>query len=308
VAVAVGELANKTITSSTGLQDVRPYIRGLVEGLGPTYVLGGSGANGYEIRYRQRPDPNASGTFDVGGLNEPIFFCMSTTVVTATQNANVQKPVVAVVSDPDREGVRQQGDDALICGVQGLRDFTAGECFLRFLQTVPSLTEVIVLNKPGYNPSVSALGRINRVHAPGVRVTPKNYSSLDSLKTAADDLPARLNSDPATVGALVLPVDIALGAATKELIPRFSEKKLPNFFPITDYVTIALPSALGGYGASQFDCGKLMARQVDHIWRNNNTIPPPADRWIIAPNMTWVASREAASDMGVTLGPNVPHV
>src|SRR5262249_57670153 len=108
-----GEQGDKIINSPLGLQDVRPYVRGLVEGLKASYELGGSAANGYEIRYRQRPDPNASGTFNVSGLTDPIIFCMSTTVVTATQNANVQTPVVAIVSDPDREGVRQRGDDAL---------------------------------------------------------------------------------------------------------------------------------------------------------------------------------------------------
>jgi ABC-type uncharacterized transport system substrate-binding protein len=312
IAVAVGTPDNDhPITDPNNLGEVRPYIPGLVKGLEEKgFTLG----SGYNILYRERPvnqldDPD---TFKADGAVKPIIFCMSTSVVGAakTYTEASDKPVVAVVSDPKREQVYRRTN---ICGISARRSQTARECFEDFLATVPTLEQVYVLHKPNYNPSDDALKRIEKAaREAGVTITKSPVTDSGDIDTEAAKWTPRTKTQPATRGVLILPVDVLLGNALK-IIRLAQAKFLPTFFPITDWVkptsTSTNPSALGGYGASQYRCGQLMAERVAHIWTNwgtANQIPNP--RWKFVSTIEWVTSPAAATYLGITLPDDVPTV
>jgi hypothetical protein len=303
IAVAVGPINDHTIDDASNLGQVRPYIKGLVMGLKEKgFTLGDK----YKILYRERP---------VGGLDEdtfkadnqikPVIFCMSTSVVGAAKTYNELTPVVAIVSDPKREQVHRRTN---ICGISGRRSQTARECFESFLATVPELEEIYVLHKNGYNPSEDALQRIQKAAKGVVKITPNAITSSSDIGMAAGTWNERTKTQKATKGVLVLPVDVLLGAA-EQIIGLAQDKYLPTFFPVTDWVKPTTPSALGGYGASQYRCGELMAKAVAHIWENYdsaNRIPDP--RWEFISTMEWVTSPAAAEYLGITLPDDVPKL
>jgi ABC-type uncharacterized transport system substrate-binding protein len=293
VAVAIGDPANdKIITSATGLTGVRPYIPGLIQGL-TNFQIG----RDYEIVYRERAVANLGGAFTVNPApTDPVIFCMSTTVVKAAQAFTTTIPVVGVVSDPGREGVASAQN---ICGVSAQRSQKSRDCLDNFLKTVPSLTEVRVLHKPGYNPSDEALQHIQHPPPP-VTVVVVPIQTRADLDRELANLPTRNLSQPATIGVLVLPVDVCFGAAPTIIDVAQNQKHLPTFFPVTDWVKPALPSALGGSGVPQHKSGELMAERVDLIW-TNHSIPNP--RWRDAPGSAseWRVSRAAATALNITL-------
>ena len=311
VAVAIAETPRTiTIKQENDMRQVRPYIPGLVKGL---RSLGLALGPDYQIVYRERPvdQLNAAGTFSVDNPaypvdnpTDPIIFCMSTTVVGAahdfTRTMPNPTPIVGVVSNPGREGFTRVRH---ICGVSARRSQTAGECFLRFLETVPTLRTVHVLHKPNYPPSDEAIQLIDRVKPQGITVVKVGFQTYADLVAAFPRLPTRDQNNAAEEGILVLAVDVALGAAV-EIIDTARAKKLPSFFPITDWVSKAVPSALGGYGVSQTECGRLMAERVDYIWTHNNNTPPK--RWRTAPSIEWLASATAATELKITLPDIVP--
>jgi hypothetical protein len=293
VAVAIGDPSNdKIIRSASGLTGVRPYIPGLIKGL-TNFQIG----RDYEIDYRERPANNLSGAFTVyPAPSDPVVFCMSTTVVKAAQTFTSTIPVVGVVSDPGREGVTSAQN---ICGLSAKRSQKSRECYENFLKTVTTLAEVRVLHKPGYNPSDEALQHIQHPPPPVpiIIVPVQTQADLDAALAA---LPARDLTQPATIGVLVLPVDVCLGQASKIIDIAQTQKNLPTFFPVTDWVQPALPSALGGSGVPQHKSGEFMAEGINFIW-TNHSIPNP--RWRDAPDSAfeWRVSRAAANALRITL-------
>jgi hypothetical protein len=298
VAVAIGEPSNdKIIRSTADLSGVRAYIPGLVAGL-TNFQIG----RDYEIIYRERQLDQLSGAFTVTPApTDPILFCMSTSVVKAAQAFTSTIPVVGLVSDPGREGVASAQN---ICGLSAKRSQTARDCYDNFLKTVPSLTEVRVLHKPGYNPSDDALQRIQQP-PPRVPIVVVAIQTRADLIRELNNMPTRNLSQPATVGILVLPVDVSIGAAPVIIDTVQAQKNLPSFFPITDWVKWAMPSALGGSGVPQYKSGELIADRVNHIW-TTNSIPNP--RWKDAPSdaFVWLASRAAAAALNIALPSGVP--
>jgi hypothetical protein len=308
VAVAIAETPRTiTIKQENDMKQVRPYIPGLYQGLKSRGLTLGPD---YQIIYRECPidQLSAADTFSVDNPaypvdnpTDPIIFCMSTTVVRAalefTRTMTPPIPIVGVVSNPGREGFAKVEH---ICGISARRSQTAGECFSRFLDTVPSLKTVYVLHKPNYPPSDEAIRLIDKAKPPGITVPKLNFQNYAELIGALKSLPT---GNPAEQGILVLPVDIAFGSSV-EIIDWARTKKLPCFFPITDWVSKTLPSALGGYGVSQTECGRLMAERVEYIWSHKNTTPPK--RWSSAPSIEWLASAAAAADLKIELSEFAP--
>ncbi len=325
VAVAVAsENKEMTINSRRDLRDLRrvktrPYLRGLVQGLA---TRGFKLRKDYVIDFRQRR-PNALGNAAAFGnpVAGDVIFCMSTTVVKgATDIAALSTiPIVGVVSEPGTEtnaaGTRFD-QIANICGVSARRIQTAVDCFDRFLKTVPTLTEVKVLAKQGYGPSDRAFAAVRTAAGQkGITCTEVPITDVASLENALDGLTARDPDGvpPATVGVLVLPIDVCLGHAQEIIDIAQGEKKIPVFFPVPDFVKANASGALGAYGVSQQTCGEMMAERVSVIWRSGNAVPgSPFVRWVPAPDDTlqWVVSGAVADpdELNIPLSPNVPRI
>ena len=306
VAVAIGNPHNNRTISDWGhLEGVRPYIRGLMQGLANRDHAIGSD---YLIDYREcsADDLETGDAFTVqsGSSSDVVIFGMSTTVVRAAQRFTTTIPIVGIVSDPNAEGF---GGARNICGVSARRSQTAGECFQRFLTTVPSLNEVYVLHKEGYGPSEVALGQVKARAPANVTVIPVNIATAADISRELGKLTKRSADHPAHIGIHVLPVDVSLGAAPA-VIGFAHDLNVPTFFPITDWVRHETPSALGGYGVPQYTCGKLLAERVDYV--RERGVPLPRPRFTDAPDdaFEWWASAAAAHDLGIRLGPGIPQV
>jgi hypothetical protein len=170
---------------------------------------------------------------------------------------------------------------------------------------VPSLETVYVLHDKDHKPSGAALAAL-----------PGTVKQIDVSKKTAK-IPVELTRvwkkdkpDPQTTGILVLPVDRCFGAAN-DINGWGISNKVPIFWPATDWVssttTDAEPSALGGYGVPQWNCGSVMSAMVATILQGGTPNPPwvPANIDDPATDMNtdieWEVSQAAASKTGTTL-------
>ena len=289
---------------------VRPYLRGLVQGLAPNFVLGtnaGAG-NNYIIHVRQRPASEMGGAFDnIPGPAPFVIFCSSRTVVEAAQvrfaNPGTQA-IVGVVSSPSATLTNATN----VCGIKAKRSDSAGDCFNRFLMAFPALRTLHILHKPGYQPSVDALALVTAAVAnhntavPGAIVTPNTVDG-DNVAAIIDKIDG-LTAGP-TVGIQVLPVDSFLGHAKRIIKKAQGDKNIPTFWPVPDLVKQGEGSAFGAYGVSQRRCGALMAERMSRIFNNaagNDQVPGGA-RWVdvASSELTFLTSADAALDLNIEL-------
>jgi hypothetical protein len=328
IAVAVAN-ENREITIKTrrDLRElrrlkVRPYLRGLVQGLA---ARGKKLKADYTLEFRQRR-PGAMNTAQAFGspVAGDVVFCMSTTVVKAAADVFLPTavppiPIVGVVSEPTVEtnGAGTTFNNiANLCGISAKRTQRAGDCLERFLRAVPTLTEVKVLarNNNEYPPSDRALQAVTTAGSQrGIRCPALQFSDVGQMETALDNLPTRDTDDPPTIGVLVLPIDMCLGHAQDIIDIVQGEKKLPLFFPVPDWVKADASGALGGYGVPQRACGELMAERVSVIWRSNNVVPPaPFVRWVDAPDDTFQfavsAAVASADELNIDIPASIPRV
>jgi hypothetical protein len=298
---------------------VRPYLRGLVQNL---RMRGKKLGTHYEIIFRQRENPGTAGTFTVPA-DPTVILCMSTRVVSAAAAAfapATNQPIVGIVSEPVTEGFDTPANTN-ICGVSARRVQTADACFERFYRTVPSLQEVKILVKTGYGPSNRALALVQAAAKKKfVATSTLDASTVANLETSLNGLAIRDPSVAPSIGVLVLPIDVCLGHAQDIIDLAQGEKRLPTFFPVTDWVKRDPSSALGGYGVPQRRCGELMAERVVAIWRNGNRVPPVTTgappvptgfvKWIEAADddLEFSVSGEAAEDLNIDLDASIPRV
>jgi hypothetical protein len=297
LAVAIGNSGNSKIirdNSPATLAGVRPYIGGVIERLTAFGDRIGD-ANDYVIDYRECSAAQLNQNFTVTAGLPPsyVILGMSTTVMRAAATFSTTIPMIGIVSN-------QGGYGANVCGVSGQRPQNARRSYDKLLLTIPGLPRVHILHKPGYPPSDDSLRAIQNGGPLGVpvAVVPVAAPYGDAEIRAAID---GIN----TPGALlILPVDSFFAAADRIIgWAHANANRLPDFWPVTDWVRHALPSALGGYGASQHRCGQLLADKIHSIWESGGHIPNP--RWTIITsqqNFSWHASVAAAHDLGVTLG------
>jgi ABC-type uncharacterized transport system substrate-binding protein len=272
LAVAVGPQKDQVIRANGRMVGVRPYVHGLIAGLTDRKHQIGTD---FEIDYRERvPEdlvkgPAAASAFKAEpGTQYDLIFAMSTTVLRAAKAVNNSIPIVfPSVSDLKADKISRGGNTT---GVSARRSHTAGHCLEYFLATVPTLKEVRVLHKPGYSPGERALKLVKAAAKKrNVKITTIPVQSHREIKSKLSAMPKRDLKKPADVGILVLPIDLCLSAAAMIVDLAQGRKKLPTFFPVTDFVKAKLPSALGGYGVPQRKCGELAAEYVDRIlWKN----------------------------------------
>ena len=301
LAVAVGPQKDLLFRDKGKLGEVRPYIQGLIDGLAARgHHLGAD----YVIQYRERDldtlasKNGAAGAFkpESGSEDDVLIFGMSTTIVRAAQGVTKSIPIVGIVSEPAKEKVNRSAN---ICGVSARRSQTAGDCFERFLATVPSLKKVMVLHKPGYTPSDRSLKLVKTAAKKrGVSVSPVTVKSRADIENKLKAMAKRDLKKPADVGILVLPVDVCLGAAQTIGELAQQQKNLPVFWPITDHVR---SGAFGGYGVPQRKCGELMAELVERIlWHSGKAA---ALKYKDAPDdaFEWAVSSAAAEALNIKL-------
>jgi ABC-type uncharacterized transport system substrate-binding protein len=302
LAVAVGPQRDVMIRAKGGLGAVRPYIAGLIDGLaGRKRALG----RDYEIDYREREhhhlEDSHDGTAAFAAKPEAQFdliFPMSTTALRAAKYVPGSIPIVfPSVSDHKADGIARRGNAT---GVSARRSHTAGECFIRFLASVPTLKEVRVLHKPGYSPGERAMKLVKAAAKKrNVTIEPVPVTSRGDIEKRISAMPKRNLKKPAEVGVLVLPVDICLGAAPLIIELVQTRKNLPTFFPLTDWVKPDLPSAFGGYGVPQPRCGELAAEHVDKILWGNAKAASLAVTDAAADEFDWAVSRAAARALNI---------
>jgi ABC-type uncharacterized transport system substrate-binding protein len=274
---------------------VRPYISGLIEGLSkrtPARTLGTD--SDYVIDYRQRWHQELHQAQPFGDMQEAdLIYVMSTSVMHAAGRlTNLTKKPLIVFSNCSDHKLQELVHAKRATGYSAQRPQSAGDCFDRFLRTVPTLKEVFILHKSDYDPSDKAVKLIQTAAAAkGVETKVIEVTSLSDLQEQLSRLPERPAGAKATVGLQVAPADL-LFATTPWIIKHVQEaKRLPVFFPVTDWV----PSGLGGYGVSQFLCGVRTADHVDKIlWSKPGQEFTPEVVEAPLSDFEWAVSRAAA--------------
>jgi ABC-type uncharacterized transport system substrate-binding protein len=302
LAMAVGPTLDLSIRNQRDIKNVRPYIDGLVDGLAALQKQLGTD---YTIDYRQREPEDLSTHKTATKAFAPnpaapyeLIFAMSTTVVLAAQRFAGDFPIVwPSVSDPKHDGI----DGKNATGICARRSQTAGDCFHRFLATVPTLKTVFYLHKEGYGPAELALIQVREAaQERHIVLKPLLIQTEQDINTKLAGLEARNLQTPAESGVLVLPVDLCLGAAARIVQVVQGGKNLPAFFPITDVVKPPI-SALGGYGVSQQECGSLSAEYVQRILFNKERAGELRVKNAEDHSLDWVVSRAAAEALNIQI-------
>ena len=253
LAVAIGLPANShTFNSMTdpALDSVRPYIKGLIYKL---FTKGQKIGSDYIVEYKEVVDATA---FFNGVTSSPdLIFCMSRTVLEAASAKfpeSAQIPIVGIVSTP-----ADFNNNRNVFGISGQRAQKGKQYYDNFLDTVPLLKsagqKLYVLTKKDYPPTERAFAALpNSPNIVEVKV-----SSLAEIEAAIPTMTPG--------GLLILPADLFFGCAAR-IIELAQAQKLPDFWPVTDWVKPTLPSALAGYGVPQLMCGEMLAERIADYW------------------------------------------
>lgn len=291
LALAVGDPRfSQIIDHPSKPYGVRPYISGLIEGLSKLKNPRTVGTD-YVIDYRQAWHQELHQAQPFRDMQNPdLIYVMSTSVMHAAGRLTTEPPIV--FSNCSDHKLQDLVKAKRATGFSAQRPQTAGDCFDRFLRTVPTLEEVFILHKSDYDPSDHAKELIKKAAAAkGKKTKVIEVTSLSDLQEQLSRLPERPVGTEATVGLQVAPADL-LFATAPWIIKHVQEaKRLPVFFPVTDWV----PSGLGGYGVPQFRCGERTADHVGKIlWPEAGGMFTPEVVEAISSDFEWAVSRAAA--------------
>src|SRR5205085_2837619 len=219
-------------------KEMRPYVAGLSNGLDK---LGLRPGTDFDIDYlTDAPRALKKRVKDsIDDRRPDAIFAMSTTAVKVAMSVTKDIPIVfPSISDPVEDGVAKScavpGMNAT--GIRSLRRQTAHEGLELFKMTVPSLRTIYGLHKPSYGPATRALAAVRKA-AKRARIAFKPVT-VRSHKDIAKALDAISQSGPAggpQVGVMVMPDDLVL-SAWRYIAETAQDKKLPTFFPVTDWV------------------------------------------------------------------------
>jgi len=124
-----------------------------------------------------------------------------------------------------------------------------------------------------------------------------------SHKDIAKALDAISQSGPAgspQAGVMVMPDDLVL-SAWRYIAETAQEKKLPTFYPVTDWVREG-SSALAGYGVPQHTGGEAAAGYMRKVLNGVPAKNLPIRR---AGGFEWAVNRSVARALGITLPDHV---
>ena len=306
LAVAVGQGADTSAAAVARMvignkhgKDMRPYVAGLISGL---QKLGLKPGTDFEIDYATG-EPKSLKKLVQTAIAEhkpDAMFAMSTTAVKVAMSVSKDIPIVfPSISDPVEDGVAKScsvpGMNAT--GVRSMRRQSADECVELFKATVPSLKTIHALHKPSYGPATRALAAVKKA-AKRAKVAFKPVT-VRSHKDIAKALDAISQSGPAgspQVGVMVMPDDLVL-SAWRYIAETAQEKKLPTFYPVTDWVRDG-SSALAGYGVPQHTGGEAAAAYMQKVLSG---VPPKNLPIRRAGGFEWAVNRSVARALGITL-------
>ncbi len=289
-----------------GAQNVplRPYVTGLIEGL---TALGMNPGQDFQIDYATC-HPRGLGQLvksSVGETSPDAIFAMSTTAVKAAMAASKTIPIVfPSISDPVDDGIVKScaapGKNAT--GIQAMRRHTADQCLELFKATVPSLRTIIGLHKPDYGPATRAYSRV-RAAAKRARVvfraqTVRSHKEIVDVLSKMSPEPGRRGPEK---GVLIMPDDLALSAWPK-IAKIAGERKIPNFFPVTDWVRNETPSVFAGFGIPQRTCGEAAAVYMHKVLQGVSPKVLPVKP---SGGFEWAVNARLASVMGITIPASV---
>jgi putative ABC transport system substrate-binding protein len=308
LAVAVGRDADVTrgVHVAGHGKDLRPYVAGLISGL---QRLGLNPGKDFEIDYATG-DPRSLKKVVQKAVAEhkpDAMFAMSTTAVKAAMSVSKEIPIVfPSISDPVEDGVAKScsvpGKNAT--GIRSMRRQSVHEGLELFKMTVPSLKTVYALHKPAYGPATRALKAVKaaakKAKVAFKPVTVRSHKDIDkALAKIAQSGPA---GSP-QVGVMVMPDDLVL-SAWKNIADTAQEKKLPTFYPITDWVKQG-SNALAGYGVPQHTGGEQAAAYMRKVLDGVPARHLPIRR---AGGFEFAVNTSVAKALGITLPEHVVKV
>jgi putative ABC transport system substrate-binding protein len=310
LAVAVDSTRTKSCSVVRGLiktdrvKEARPYVAGLIAGL---ERLGHKRGIDFDIDYVTcEPASLKKGVKDAIDEDKPdAIFAMSTSTLKAAMAATKDIPIVfPSISDPVEDGVVKScaapGKNAT--GIRAMRRQTTDDCLELFKATVPSLRTVYALHKPNYGPATRALASLKRAaKRAGVKLVPALVKSHKEIAAKVSALTQTGGAGKPELGLLVLADDLVL-SAWRGISELAQEKRLPTFFPVTDWVRSGAPSALAGFGVPQASCGEQAAPYMHKVLQGVPAKDLPVKR---AGGFEWAVSRTVAQAIGLTLPDNV---
>jgi putative ABC transport system substrate-binding protein len=306
LAVAVGQGTDtnasavaRTVIRTKHSKEMRPYVDGLISGL---QKLGLKPGTDFEIDYATG-EPKSLKKLVQAAIAEhkpDAMFAMSTTAVKVAMSVSKDIPIVfPSISDPVEDGVAKScsvpGMNAT--GIRSMRRQSVHEGLELFKMTVPSLKTVYGLHKPAYGPATRALAAVKKA-AKKAKVAFKPVT-VRSHKDIAKALDAIAQSGPAgspQVGVMVMPDDLVL-SAWRYIADTAQEKKLPTFYPVTDWVRDG-SSAFAGYGVPQHTGGEAAAAYMRKVLDGVPAKHLPIRR---AGGFEWAVNRTVARALGLTL-------
>lgn len=283
----------------------RPYIPGLVDGL---ERLGQKLDVDYKIVYMEA-EPESLKKVIATALKESkpeVIFPMSTTAVEAAMTLSKDVPIVfPSISDPLADkfirSYARPGKNAT--GVRALRTQTSPDCLELFKATVPSLQKVFGLYHERYDPATRAFPGLRQA-AKRARVVfkPLPVKQRGQIVPTLEKLAQTGPPGEARVGVLVLPDDVMLSAWDLIIGTAQDKRRIPTFFPITDWVKGNPPSALGGFGVPQRACGEATAPYVHQIFGGVS----PGDLPVrIVGRFEWAINRSVAAQLKIEVPDHV---
>jgi putative ABC transport system substrate-binding protein len=312
LAIAVGQGSDtsasavaRSVIGTKHDKDIRPYVAGLISGL---EKLGLKPGADFEIDYATG-EPKSLKKLVKSAIDEhkpDAVLGMSTTAVKVAMSVTKDIPIVfPSISDPVEDGIAKScavpGKNAT--GVRSMRRQSMHEGLELFKMTVPSLRTVYALHKPSYGPATRALKDV-RDAAKRARVAVKPVT-VQSHKDIAKALDAMSQSGPAgspQVGVMVMPDDLVL-SAWRYIAETGQEKKLPTFFPVTDWVRDG-SNAFAGYGVPQHAGGEAAAAYMRKVLNGVPAKNLPIRR---TGGFEWAVNRTVAKALGITLPAHVLH-
>ncbi len=308
VAVGQGSHAGRTIVrdviANRHTQEVRPYVAGLIDGL---EKLGLRSGQDFEIDYATAEPAKLKAliTSTIRERRPDAIFAMSTSALKAAMSVNKDIQIVfPSISDPTDDGVAKTcaapGKNAT--GVRSMRRQSAHECIELFKATVPSLRKVYGFHKPAYGPATRALKSLKKsAQAAKVTFTPVAVKSHKDIAAKLDAIKQAGPDGKPQVGVLVLPDDLVL-SAWRTITQSAHAKKIPTFFPITDWVKDGSPSALAGYGVPQHTGGEAAAAYMYKILKGVPARDLPIKR---CGGFEWAVNKAVAASMGISIPDSV---
>jgi putative ABC transport system substrate-binding protein len=310
LAVAVGQASQgsggvtRDVIGTKHATEMRPYVSGLISGLDK---LGLKGGQDYEIDYATAEPSKLKALIKsaIGERRPDAIFAMSTSALKAAMSVTKDIQIVfPSISDPVHDGVAKScaspGKNAT--GVRSMRRQSAHECIELFKATVPSLRKILGFHKPTYGPVTRAMKELKKsAKAAKVSFAPVLVKSHKDIVAKLDAMKQTGPDGKPQIGVLVLPDDLVL-SAWRTITQSAHAKKIPTFFPITDWVKAGSPSALAGYGVPQHTGGEAAAAYMYKILKGVPASDLPIKR---CGGFEWAVNKAAAAAIGISLPDNV---